>query len=491
MTFLHKTPLALAALISIASGAQAGVNVPVTQTCDTSRALSAYVAGTTTSTATLPFLVGGPAKMTPCFIETDLGSSEPSLSILKDGTVVYSPVHFPNGDIAMMRSKDNGSTWDATVPLLPSGKPHSRVQPYAYVDPETDRIFFTTSRASFVPIVIKTGIDMNISDDGGDTWRYTLVDQFKGLDWIKINQGKGNVSGASKVMYLSGPTPISTPAVIVTPKTHQVLKSTDGGVTWAEAGGFPIGLAANNCSLTDYILFGASTVTADGTIRIAGRRCTKVAIATSSDEGKTWSVADVPNTKLIAGGTTASIPFNPNYVLTQPITADDQGNLYVIYPDDKNLLRLTVSRDKGKTWSTPVVISAPNIKRTHLASMTVKEPGKIAIAYYGSESDKQSGSYSAYVAESSNAFSAKPAFKSQMINAPSDPTMAGGFDANYFGMFVGGDLAEITQIKYAPNGDLFVSLTKDMCPNGTSKCNWDFDAHLKSKFKAIVGRITH
>ena len=490
MNRLNKTSLALAATTFMAAAAHAGVNVPVLQTCDTSRSLTAYTARTTGSSSTLPFLVGGPSKMTPCFIQTDLGSSEPALAIRKDGTLIYAPVHFPNGDIGVMRSKDNGSTWDATVPRLPDGKPHNRVQPNMYMDPKTEKLFFSTSRASFVPLSIKFGLDMNISDDGGDTWRFKAIDEFKGLDWIKISQGVGKVSGASKVMYMSGPTPISTPAVLIVPKVHQVLKSNDEGETWTEAGSFPIGLSANNCPITEYILFGSSTVMPDGTIHIAGRRCTHLAVATSIDEGKTWTVKNVPNTKLLTGASPAVIPFNPNYVLTQPITSDSLGNLYAIYPDDKNLLRMTISRNAGKTWSNPVVISAPNVKRTHLASLTIKEPGKIAIAYYGSETDKQSGVYNAYVAESVNVFSSAPGFKSQMVNPTSSPLMSGGFDANYFGMFLGGDLAEITEIKYAPNGDLFVSLTQDMCPE-TTKCVWDFDGHFKSKFKAVVGRIKH
>jgi len=187
--------------------------------------------------------------------------------------------------------------------------------------------------------------------------------------------------------------------------------------------------------------------------------------------------------------TVAQIPFNPNYVLTQPITIDGSGNMYVLYPDSEDLLRLTVSRDKGRTWTSPVVVSAPGIQRVHLAALTIKSPGKIAIGYYGSDKDS-GGNYNAYVAESVNALSGIPTFRSVSVNNPASPMHAVGFDANYFGMFIGGDLAEITQLQYAPNGDLYVSLIKDMCPD-TLTCTWDFKGHFNSKYQAVIGRIKH
>jgi hypothetical protein len=372
------------------------------------------------------------------------------------------------------------------------------VQPSTYVEPETGRILFSSSRASFSPIKIQTGLDMSISDDGGETWRASTVTNFNGIDWVKYAAGTPKTSalnGFPKILYLSGPTPISTSAVIVAPKTHQVLKSLDGGASWVEAGGFDITLGGSNCPFNDYILFGSSTVLPDGTLVIGGRHCTKVGVAVSKDEGKTWTVKDIPNTTLLKGTTTIGIAANPNYVLAQPITSDVAGNLYALYADDKNLLRLTVSRDKGTTWSNPVVVSAPKITQVHLTSLAVKAPGQIAIAYYGSE---DTGSvvvnHNVYVAESSDVFKAQPTFKSQLVNRADTPLFPKGFDSNYIGMFLGGDLAELTQIQYAANGDLFVSFVQDMCPGGlttTSNCKWDFQAHNKSRYRALLGHLTH
>jgi len=68
---------------------------------------------------------------------------------------------------------------------------------------------------------------------------------------------------------------------------------------------------------------------------------------------------------------------------------------------------------------------------------------------------------------------------------------AANFDVGYIGMFVGGDLNEIVQIQYGPNGDLFASFAKDMCP--ASKCvkDWDKKAKGNSKWQAVLGRVIH
>jgi hypothetical protein len=495
MITLKPTHMVVALASVWAVSAQAATPVPVTKTCFDTRVASTYTAGINASSEA-GVSQNGSGRMTPCFIETDLGTSEPALFVRKDGSLVYSPVHLPNGGIGVMRSSDSGSTWSVTVPLRADGTSHSRVQPSTYMEPGTERILFSSSRSSFSPIKIQTGLDMSISDDGGETWAASTVTNFKGIDWVKYAAGQpksSTLNGFPKILYMSGPTPISTNAVVVAPKIHQVLKSLDGGATWVEAGGFDITLGGSKCGVNEYILFGSSTVTPDGTLIIGGRHCTKVGVAMSKDEGKTWTVKDIGSTTLIKGSTTIGIAANPNYVLAQPITSDAEGNLYALYADARNLLRLTVSRDQGNTWSAPVVVSAPKITQVHLTSLAIKAPGQVAIAYYGSQ---DTGSvvvnHNVYVAESSDVFAANPVFQSQMVNRSDTPMFAKGFDSNYIGMFFGGDLAELTQIQYAPNGDLFVSFVQDMCPGGTTtNCKWDFKAHNKSRFRAVAAQITH
>jgi hypothetical protein len=139
---LNFTRLVLALTSALAVAAHAATPVPVTQTCFDARVASTYVASATGSkdTQVASTLT---ARLTPCLIETDLGTSEPALLIGKDGALVYSPVHLPDGGIGVMRSKDNGGSWDVTVPLRADGTSHSRVQPSTYLEPETGRLVWT------------------------------------------------------------------------------------------------------------------------------------------------------------------------------------------------------------------------------------------------------------------------------------------------------------------------------------------------------------
>lgn len=61
----------------------------------------------------------------------------------------------------------------------------------------------------------------------------------------------------------------------------------------------------------------------------------------------------------------------------------------------------------------------------------------------------------------------------------------------YLWMFLGGDLNEIVQVRYAPNGDLVTAFTQDMCPLSNCRADWDFKAHAKSKWQAVLGRLIH
>ncbi len=50
-------------------------------------------------------------------------------------------------------------------------------------------------------------------------------------------------------------------------------------------------------------------------------------------------------------------------------------------------------------------------------------------------------------------------------------------------MISGGDLNEIIVVKYAPDGDIWASFVKDMCPGTattTTNCTWDVTTHANS-----------
>jgi hypothetical protein len=459
------------------------------QDCAPARQTSVY-----TATPTGPVKGGGsPLALTPCASYTGLGTAEISVAVDDDGTVVMAPVHSSAGTIEIAKSSDNGVTWSTVQPKLANGKPHTRIQPYMKRDPLTGRLFFHTGRSSIAQLSVKTGFDMSYSDDAGATWTPTAV-EVGSIDWAKVLPGAPvnglRSDGYPNNLYLSTPTPISTPAFIANPKEQVVMKSEDGGKTWAKAGGFSLVPKVNGCPATEWSLWGDGVVTADGSIVIGGRRCANFGLAISHDEGKTWAVKNLPDASLISYKFITNVPFNPNYVMPSPLAIDSEDNLYAVWPDQQNKVRMSISRDKGETWSKSVVVSDVDVTAAIYPAITVKAPGQVAIAYYASVVSAKT-KFHGFVAESTNVLDEAPVFTSVTINDRAAPLHAANFDVGYIGMFVGGDLNEIVQIQYGPNGDLFASFAKDMCP--ASKCvkDWDKKAKGNSKWQAVLGRVIH
>lgn len=484
----HTRALVLTALASACVSSVFAQAANVGQTCAPNRVASTYYGTSTKAVTTLP--IASSLKLTPCASYTGRGTGEVSTAVDSKGTVYMAPVYSDRG-LGVLRSKDSGVTWDEVIPLLSDGSPHVRIQPNMVIDPKTDRIFFYTGRSSFATLTIKQGFDLSYSDNGGNTWATSSIEN-GAIDWTKLLMGPPTTgmrsTGYPHNLYAIGPTPISTPAIIVNPKEQVAMKSTDGGQTWAKVGAFSIVAKDNGCPASEYILWGDGVVGADGAIYIGGRHCNQFGVAVSRDEGKTWAVTDVPGGTLIDYKFVTNVPFDPNYIMPTPLAIDSAGNLYAIWPDNKDLLRLSVSKDKGKTWSKPVVVSDPKVKAVIYPAIAVKKPGQIALAYYGSPDRRQ---FNGHMAESTNALSSVPVFKSQTINDPAEPLHPQYFDVGYLWMFLGGDLNEIVHIRYAPNGDLFTAFTKDMCPLSNCGADWDFDAKAKSKWQAVLGRITH
>ncbi len=99
----------------------------------------------------------------------------------------------------------------------------------------------------------------------------------------------------------------------------------------------------------------------------------------------------------------------------------------------------------------------------------------------------------AYLAETKNALDPKPVSWWAAVNDPKTPLLPAGFDNNYTaGGTMGGDLDEIVQVKYAPNGDIWASFLTEMCPSlNTASCSWDHAAHANSFWQGALGRLTH
>jgi hypothetical protein len=87
-------------------------------------------------------------------------------------------------------------------------------------------------------------------------------------------------------------------------------------------------------------------------------------------------------------------------------------------------LVLQVSRDEGRTWRSPLDDRAPGVAAVGDWNMAVREPGHVAISYYGQRSGQDT--WDGYLTETRDAlraFSGHPAFWSGQLNDPARPLM--------------------------------------------------------------------
>ncbi len=466
------------------------------QGCALNRPAVGYRAGTSASSPT-----SASEPLIPCFSPTGFGGQESSIGIAHDGTVFLAPAYSPNGS-GLARTSDYGKTW---TQIVPGG--HGRVQPFLYLDPATDRVLFATSTLNAPDAGSATGFDLSVSADEGATWNTQLIAPDV-RDWIKLYAGPAVTSttqGYPNAIYASAPSPISTPDTVIfpAPSYQAVYQSLNGGATWTEVSMGALTLvpstaassgitSSTTCPSSEWIIYGDGLVGPDGTVYIGLRLCTTVGVAISKDEGQNWDVVTVPGSSLPAFTGLLSPVTTNNLLVSEPLALDATGNLYVIWNDENGALRLSITSDRGKTWSAganPIVISAPGVTSTIESAIAVRAPGTVAIAYYGSTDGTQ---YNGYVAESLDALDPEPVFSSAIVNDPSDPLFSNGFDNNYLLTIGFGDLDEAVQVKYAPGGDIWATFVKEMCVNTvTSNCTWDYAAHANSVFQGAAGRLVH
>lgn len=170
----------------------------------------------------------------------------------------------------------------------------------------------------------------------------------------------------------------------------------------------------------------------NGTVVFGLRRCQALSLAFSDDEGDSWRLVDVPNSHLVpfvVGDLTYL--FDGNTLVPEPISIDNDGNIFAIWVDVNYVLQMSVSRTNGSIWSSPVVIAAPNSGpnsllygpnlKTYLPVMRQHptQVGRAALAYYASPDNGTT--YNGLVAETGNLLAANPVFSSIQVNPISAP----------------------------------------------------------------------
>ena len=213
---------------------------------------------------------------------------------------------------------------------------------------------------------------MDISDDGGESWRPAQGGGPSGVDHQTVGGGP----------YAEGPTKPLAPAY---PKAVWYCAqgvaaafcsvSQDGGQTYLPSR--PIYTLANAGPVMGCVgLHGHVNVRQDGTAMVPNKGCagsSKIGLATNSDNNTgPWNVEVVPDS-------TTRARMDPY------VEADKANTIYLAYVDGTDKMKVAVKK-KGGTWAKSVDVGkAAGIKSTAFPLVIGGSPGRAVVAYLGSK----------------------------------------------------------------------------------------------------------
>ncbi len=376
------------------------------------------------------------ARNAPTAVANFIGlpAGEPTLGVTGKGNVFYTAIQ-TNTRVEVVRSSDEGKTWELTSPKLPNGRNAQALSfdPYLWVDEYTDRIFT-------IDLTVACAY-LSFSDDEGKSWTTNPL-------------ACGRPVNDHQTLF-SGP-PISSPTVGYENvvyycwndiATSACSKSLDGGISFV-----PTGSPAftgpkpeqegddprdKNCGG----LHGHGHVGHDGTVYLPRGFCGQPYLAISKDEGLTWERVQVASNGIThheAG-----------------IATDNKGNIYYTWIGADRLPYLAVSTDGGGKWSKPMMIGAPRVNESSIPGIAVGDAGKVAIVYMGTTNSPgfpwpepqpngpvppdcsiaqvpcpdpeayEKTTWNGYMTVSDDALGKNPTFYSATVNKASDPLKRG------------------------------------------------------------------
>lgn len=420
------------------------------------------------------------------------GGGEPTIAVNARGQAIFPTIAFDVNGVAtslastqVYATSDDGLNWTEVTPTTgglsdaPKAAPTS-LDPYVYADPVTGRLFN-------IDLNLAYGAFLSWTDDGGQTWTNN-----PNCCGVPVDDHQTLFSGPATVVPAN---PLLYPGRLLYYCINQIGSSTctrsnDGGLTWSAPtssypGYEPPG-EGNDCTPSSPAdptpalnclcggLHGhghASEVT--GTIWVPKGQCGRAEVSRSDDNGLTWNEVIVDNTVGIDGHEAI-------------VSTDKAGNVYYFFLDGNALPRLSISRDDGRSWSSPINVTAPGVTLAKFPSIVAGDTGHIAFLYLGTtspagrhmyedgnESFAENATWNAYVGFSLDALAEDPVFATVTAHNATDMLHRG--DCAGRCQVANGGMYDFLDIDIRPdNGQVWVALI-DNCngdtPYNSPPCN--------------------
>jgi hypothetical protein len=350
---------------------------------------------------------------------------EPTLGRTKKGNVFYTAFQ-SNTRIEVVKSSDEGKTWEVVSPKFPNGRNAQLLSfdPYLYVDKYTSRVYT-------IDLTVACAY-LSYTDDEAKSWTTNPLACGR-----PVNDHQTLFSGPPAVSPTAG-----YPNIVYycwnDVGSSSCGKSLNGGITFAPTGSPAFGgydPDAGDPESEDPQdkfcggLHGHGFVGPDGTVYLPKGHCGDPWLAISKDEGMTW--------------TRVRIATNGVAHHEAGVVADAKGNVYYLWVARDRLPYLAVSKDGGETWSDPMMIGSPGVKESNLPGIDIGGTGKIAIVYMGSENSPgkpfprqpectaiqacpapkgyDNVTWNGYMTITTTALDKNPVFYSATVNDPKDP----------------------------------------------------------------------
>ncbi|MGH9863104.1 MAG: hypothetical protein ACRD35_06740 [Candidatus Acidiferrales bacterium] len=397
-------------------------------------------------------------------------AAEPTVAVNANNTAFYAAATFdfptPTSPerlarTVVMRSRDKAATWQPVAGFALSAEsltePPFTLDPMIYLDPEAGNIHPVTGRqlgrVFSVDLNLACGANAVFSDDDGDTW--TSRPLF-GCDQ-PVNDHHTIVTARPSPPGAPGLTTIGYPNLLYfwfnRVSDSSGNRSNNGGLTFVPAGTAFTGTDPNAGSFCGG-LHGHLAADSAGRIFLPKGHCGLPWVARSEDGGTTWTRVR------IAGHT----PMDDHEVSLAVDTAD---NIYAVWQD--RVFRypfLSISRDHGQTWSTPVAFAPPGVHEVNFPTIVAGDPGRIAVLFPGSQSQNFSDAtrpWNIYIVVSVNALDANPIFTWTTANDPKDPVHRGACGPGRCDAEDGGSMFDFLDIQVSPADGAFWGTASDTC----------------------------